>query len=131
MIKKTIKYTDYDGNERKEDYYFSLNRAEIAEMDMREPGGFEKMVENIIAEQDNNRILTLFKKIILMSYGKKSQDGKQFIKNEQLRTEFEQSEAYVELFMELGNDGKAAAEFIDGIIPKAAKQNENSTVAIV
>ena len=118
MIKKTINYTDYDGNERKEDFYFNLSKPELIEMQTSEAGGLEKKIEKITQEQDIAKIIELMKDIIQKSYGVKSDDGKRFIKNQEILDEFMQSEAYSELFMELATDANAASEFINGILPK-------------
>lgn len=118
MLKKTITYTDYDGNERTEDFYFNLTKAEILEMDLSASGGLEKLIQKIIAEQDGAKIVKIFKEIILKSYGEKSLDGKRFIKNDELTEAFTQTEAYSNLFVELASDSKAAADFVNGIVPK-------------
>lgn len=118
MLKKTISYIDYDGNAREEDFYFNLNKAELAEMELSENGGLQKLLKKIIAEQDNSKIVSYFKEIILKSYGEKSLDGRRFIKNADLREAFEQTEAYSNLFMELASDSEKAAAFVEGIIPK-------------
>lgn len=118
MLKKTISYIDYDGNAREEDFYFNLNKAELAEMELSENGGLQKLLKKIIAEQDNSKIVSYFKEIILRSYGEKSLDGRRFIKNADLREAFEQTEAYSNLFMELASDSEKAAAFVEGIIPK-------------
>ena len=34
MVKKTIKYSDYNGNEIEEDFYFNLSKVELLEMEM-------------------------------------------------------------------------------------------------
>lgn len=128
MLKKTIKYVDYDGNEREEDFYFNLSKAEIAEMEMSTNGGLDKMINRIIAERDNKRIIELFKDLVLRSYGKKSDDGRRFIKNQELRDDFAQTEAYSELFMELATDADAAAAFVNGIIPNIPDQVDNGQV---
>ena len=118
MIKKTITYTDYDGNERTEDFYFNLSKPELIEMQASETGGLEKKIEKISKEQDIKKIIELMKEIIKKSYGVKSDDGKRFIKNDEILDEFMQSEAYSELFMALATDADAASEFINGILPK-------------
>lgn len=118
MIKKTVTYTDYDGNRRTEDFYFNLSKAEITEMELSQNGGFTKFAEKLIAEQDTRRLVELFKELVLNSYGEKSLDGKRFIKNQELRDAFAQTEAYVEVFMELVGSAEAAAAFVNGIIPQ-------------
>lgn len=118
MLKKTITYTDYEGTERTEDFYFNLTKAEIAEMEMERDGGLVRLIEKIVAEQDAKEIVGLFKDLILRSYGEKSADGRRFIKTDQVREEFAQTEAYSELFMELATNADSAVTFVDGITPK-------------
>lgn len=118
MVKKTITYTDYDGNERTEDFYFHLTEAEIMEMELSVDGGFKKMVEKIVAAQDTVKIMQTFKSFILKAYGVKSDDGRRFIKSEQLTNEFTQTEAYSKLYMELATNADAATAFINGIVPE-------------
>lgn len=122
MIKKSVTYTDYDGNERTEDFFFNLTKAELMEMNFSATGGMEKLLKRIIETQDQKQIIEVFKDIILKSYGEKSADGKRFIKvrdGHRLAEDFEQTEAYSELFVELSTDDKAASEFINGIIPQS------------
>lgn len=122
MIKKTISYVDYDGNEREEDFYFNLSKAELTELELSTSGGLQKMIENIIKTKDVPRIIEIFKKIIVISYGVKSPDGRRFIKSKELTDEFTQTEAYSILFMELSTDADAAANFIAGVIPADLKR---------
>ena len=122
MYKKTMTYTDYDGNERTEDFFFNLTRAECIKLQLGTDGGLEKMLQNIIAEQDIPRIIPIFEQIILDSYGEKSPDGKRFIKSKELSEAFSQTEAYSDLFMELASDANAATAFINGIVPKAVSE---------
>lgn len=121
MIKKTISYTDYDGNARTDELYFNLNQAEIMEWEHSYPGGLVKLLEKIVAATDTTQIVRYFKELILKSYGVKSPDGKQFNKSEQIVNDFVSTEAYSILFMELGTDNKAAAEFVKGIMPDTTK----------
>lgn len=128
MLKKTISYTDYNGTERKEDYYFNLSNAEVMEMELSTAGGLAEMIRRIVAAQDAPSIIKIFKELILKAYGEKSPDGKRFVKSEELSTAFSQTEAYSKLFMELATDADAAANFVNGIIPAdAAKQIQESS----
>lgn len=117
MLKKEIAYTDYNGVERKETFYFNLSKAEIMEMELTTVGGFAEMIQKIVDAQDAPSIIKTFKDLVLKSYGEKSPDGKRFIKTEELRDSFEQTEAYSTLFMELATNAAAASEFVNGIIP--------------
>lgn len=118
MIVKTITYTDYNGNQRTEDFYFHLSKAEVAEMELSVPGGLANYLKKIVADQDVPKIIEAFKQIILKSYGVKSEDGKKFIKNQEVLNEFIQSEAYSELFIELLKNAEMATSFINGVIPQ-------------
>lgn len=117
MLKKTITYTDYNGSERTEDFYFNLNKAEIMEMQMGTTGGLAEMIERIVAAKDAPAIIKIFKDLILKAYGEKSADGKRFIKSEELSLAFAQTEAYSNLYIELATDADAASAFVNGIIP--------------
>jgi hypothetical protein len=118
MLKREITYEDFNGDNVTETFYFNLSKPEIVELEVEHEGGFAKMMERIVESENVKQLIEEFKKIILLSYGKKSDDGKRFIKTEQLREEFSQSAAYSELFMELATDDKAAANFIKAILPK-------------
>lgn len=117
MLKKTITYTDYNGVERTEDFYFYLSKADLMEMEMGTTGGFAEMIQKVVNAQDAPAIIKIFKDLILKAYGEKSADGKRFIKNDELREAFSQTEAYSQLFMELATDSDAAAKFVNGIMP--------------
>ena len=121
MLKKTITYTDYNGSERIEDFYFNLTKAEVVEMEMSTTGGLAEMIKKIVAAQDAPSIIAIFKKLILKAYGEKSPDGKRFIKSDEISNAFSQTEAYSQLFMELATDADKAAEFVNGITPNVDK----------
>lgn len=120
MVGKSITYTDYNGNPRTETFYFNLTQAEVTEMELSVDGGLVEMINRIVAAQDGKQIIATFKDIILRSYGEKSLDGKRFVKNQELRDAFSQTEAYSKLFMELATNADAAAAFINGIVPAQA-----------
>ncbi len=121
MLKKTITYTDYNGAERTEDFYFNLTKAEVMEMEMSTTGGLAEMINRIVAAQDAPAIIKIFKDLVLKAYGEKSLDGKRFMKVDAngtpLHIAFSQTEAYSQLFMELATDADAAAKFVNGIVP--------------
>lgn len=117
MLKKAITYTDYNGVERKEDFYFNLSKAEVMEMELGTEGGLSDMIQKIVAAQDIPSIAKIFKDLILKAYGEKSADGKRFIKNPELSEAFSQTEAYSELFMGLATNPEEAATFVNGIMP--------------
>lgn len=116
MLKKNIKYTDFDGNEREETFYFNLTETELMKMDLK-ANGLAEMMRRIIAAENTSEIATVLEDIILSSYGEKSLDGKRFLKNDEIRDSFASSEAYSSLFMGLLQNEKEMAEFINGIVP--------------
>lgn len=131
MYKKTIKFTDYNGAEREEDFYFNLSKAELMELELSVNGGLTEMVHKIVKAQDSASIVKVFKELILKSYGEKSLDGRRFVKSQEISDSFEQTEAYSMLFMELSTDEKAVLEFINGIVPSdlSEEMNNRQTIA--
>ena len=117
MLVKKISYTDYNGEPQTEKFYFNLTKAEILEMEITKNGGYQTYLKRLINSRDQEEIAGIFKKFILKSYGVKSDDGKRFIKSEELSKEFEQTEAYSELYWELVMDPNKAAEFFNGLMP--------------
>lgn len=117
MLKETFKFVDFNGVERVEDHYFNLTKAEIMEMEMSTKGGLTEMINGIIAAQDNPSIMKIFKEIIFKAYGKKSLDGREFMKSPEISKSFEQTQAYSDFFMRLVTDADYAAKFFNGIIP--------------
>lgn len=117
MIKKTITYTDYNGNDRTEDFYFHLTKAEIAKMEMSTSGGFAEMIDRIVAAQDQPSIIQVFEDLLCKSYGVKTPDGRGFRKRKEDLEAFVSTEAYSQLFMELATNADEAAKFLNGVLP--------------
>lgn len=118
MLKKTITYTNFNGDTITEDFYFNLSKAEIMEMELSTNGGVENLITKIIKANDQAELIKLFKTFILKAYGEKSDDGRHFMKSPEISKKFECSEAYSELFMELVTNTNSANEFLTGIMPK-------------
>lgn len=135
MIKRNITYEDFNipPNLVTESFYFHLSKAELLELEVSYEGGLGATMERIIDSKDNKSLLAEFKKLILLSYGVRSENGKAFIKSEQLRDEFSQTAAYQTLFMELATNSGAAAEFINGIVPKdmVSAMNQNQAIEVL
>ena len=123
MLKKTFTYNDYNGNPVTEDFYFNLTKAEILEIEMStdKAVGLEATILALESERDGEKLMKLFKRIIRMSIGKKSADGKRFIKSDEIADEFMQTEAYSDLVVELVTDTQKGIEFFNGIIPQPEK----------
>ena len=117
MLKKTITFKDLDNNDVTETFYFALSTAEITEMELSYEGGLSEHLMRIVKAEDGAEIIKTFKKIILDSIGERSDDGRRFIKSDEVRNNFMQTDAYSQLFMDLVVDGDKAAEFVNGIMP--------------
>lgn len=131
MIKKTITYTDYNGLERTESFYFNLSKAEVMEMELSADGGMAESIQKIVDAKDAPAIIRVFKDLVLKAYGVKSDDGRRFMKvkpdGSRYADDFKETEAYSQIFMELATDAKAAADFVNGIVPAdLAKKAEES-----
>lgn len=125
MLKETITYTDYNGVERTEDFYFNISKSELAMMELSQDGGFEAMLKRVIASNDIKKIAEIFEDIILKAYGEKSEDGRRFIKSPEISKAFKETEAFNSLFMRLISDGGEAAKFTNGIIPPQMTPSSN------
>lgn len=122
MLAKKIKYVDYNGDDQERTFLFNLNKAEIAEMEMTTPGGLVNHINKITDAQNLPELTALFKTLILKSYGEKSSDGQRFVKSKELSTEFSETEAYSELFVELISNADSAANFVNGIVPTISNE---------
>lgn len=131
MFSKKIKYEDFNGQEREETFYFNLTEAELVEMESSVDGGLAAYGKRIIECQNVPEIMDLFKKLILISYGEKSADGKRFIKEDPVRgklsLEFMQTNAYSELYMEFINHPESGAEFFNNVIPAKLREGLSDT----
>lgn len=120
MLKKTIIYTDFNGEKVQEDLYFNLTKADIMKKELSVPGGYASKLKAMYLKKDIPLIMQYMEEIILDSYGIKSDDGKQHLKNQKIREEFASSAAYSELLFELLTDADKATEFIQGVFPVEA-----------
>lgn len=122
MFKKTISYEDYNGVKRTEDFYFHFSKAEIVEMQLSTVGGLDATIKRIVAANNEPEIIKYFKDLVLKAYGEKSADGRRFMKSPEISRAFSETEAYSVLFMELATDAKAAAEFVNGLLPADVRE---------
>lgn len=118
MLKKSITFTDFNDQTVTEDHYFHLSKADLVELEVSHQGGLQTWITHIVEAEDAKALIAEFKKLILASYGMKSNDGRRFLKTQELREGFESSPAYEELFIELVTNSEKAAEFVNGIVPK-------------
>lgn len=129
MYSKKIKFTDFDGNQREETHYFNFTKAELVELQTSKLGGLDKALKRIIEAKNTPEIVATIKMVIAKAYGVKSDDGRRFIKSPEIFAEFEQTEAYSELFMLLSSNDEEAAKFFNGLIPKDLAEQVQKEVA--
>lgn len=122
MIKKTITYTDFNGEERTEDFWFNMTKAEIINLDLEMPGGLDAYAKKLIREGDRPEIVKLFRRIILGSYGEKDDTGRRFVKTEEMQRAFEETNAFSELYVSILSDQDEMIKFINGIVPQVDSQ---------
>lgn len=134
MLAKEIEFEDYNGNKRKQTFYFDLSKAELLEMDICTVGGLQQYVNRIISTENGPELFKLFKSLILKAYGVKEADGIHFTKSEELSTQFSQTPAYSVLMMELVTSADATEQFLRGVAPMDAfaedPVDENKVVPI-
>lgn len=118
MLKEHLVYEDFDGNKRERDFYFNLTPQEVSEMEASHKGGMSTFLTRIMHEKDETELVKYFKEFLLMSYGKKSDDGESFVKNDQIREEFKSSMAFSELWMRFLTEEHAFENFVKGVLPK-------------
>lgn len=129
MLKQDITYTDLDGNRVTETFYFHMNKMEVLELEVEFPGGLGEYLRRIKDANDGKKILAAFREVIGRTIGRRSEDGKHFIKNDQIRDEFMGSDAYSELIFHLATDAKAGAEFMNAVVPGDLQQSVERLVA--
>lgn len=116
MIKHTIVYTDFDGKEQTEDAYFNLSKIELMEMDIESNGSLGDKIKEIVSQENIKEIYAFFKTLIVKAYGKKSSDGRRFIKSPEMVAEFLETNAYEALIFELISNEEKAATFVNAMI---------------
>lgn len=116
MIKKTIPYVDFNGNERVEEFWFNLSKAELIELAGEMNGGYANYIEQLSRITTAGEAVKMFKEILLKAYGRKSPDGRKFEKSPEITADFVATQAYSDLYVELATDPDKAAAFVDGVM---------------
>ena len=127
MIKHAVTYMDFNGRERTEDFYFHLSLPEVTRIEAEIKRPLDEHFKQLAAEENVSEMMAFIEKIILGAYGKKTADGRSFQKSKELKEEFENSQAYAELFEELLLNPNLAKKFGEGIADTGkAKKNQVS-----
>ena len=130
MIKKTVTYKDFDGNERTEDFYFHLTEQELTEWELSIDGGLSGVLKRVTQSTDTRKIMEIFKELLTRAYGVKTPDGRGFIKNKEVLDNFTCTQAFSDLYMELATNDKAASEFVNGVIPEHLMREANKEMKV-
>jgi hypothetical protein len=128
MLKQTMTYTDFLGETQTEDFFFHLTEADLIELEVAANGNsLSAWTEKISREENGAELVKIFKKIIAVSYGVKSTDGRRFIKSPEIFAEFQSTQAYSDLFKQLASDHAMATKFVNGIMPADIKPGQQVT----
>lgn len=122
MFSREFEYTGYDGQPKKDTYWFNLTEAELYEIDLSSIRGFTGEMTKLLKEERTKEIVDSFKAVILGAVGNVSADGRKFIKNEEIKEDFYRSKAYSQLFVELVSSGEKLAAFLKAAIPEEIRQ---------
>lgn len=129
MYVREITYTDFDGNERTEKFYFNLTKAELAKLELSKEGGLTNLINKITLEKDAKKLWDLFEEIVMLAYGEKSLDGRRFVKSQEVKDAFRETNAFSDFIMELATDANKASEFVSGLVADAKKEDQPSIPA--
>lgn len=122
MYKKTITYKNFDGKTVSNTYYFNITKMEFEELNLKYHGNLKDEIQKRIDEKDQWGIYSLFKEVVLIAFGEKT-DDKRFVKNANSANEFEHSEAYSELVYELAQSEDAMKNFMNQVLPTEERKN--------
>lgn len=117
MLKKEFTYTDYDGKTQIEVGYFNMTKAEIAAMQVKMDGKYIDYLQDLVAGNHIEKLFNIFRELVLDSYGKKSDDGKRFVKTPELRADFEASIPFSDMLIDLISSGDKMSAFTKAILP--------------
>ena len=117
MIKKTVKYVDFNGVDKSEDLYFNLTKTELNNLNFKHHGTYSDQLKAIVDNKDVKLVTELFAEIIQRGYGIKSEDGRNFRKSPEILYDFTTSAVYDALMTELLENADEAANLFVGMLP--------------
>lgn len=130
MLKREITYEDYNGVERTEEFWFHMSKAELMKMQLTTGNGLDGKIKGIVKAKSQTELEKFIFELLVNSYGKKSDDGRLFVKNDAVRAEFMASPAYDIMYTELFTSETACAAFIEGILPKDLREAVKNAKAV-
>lgn len=117
MVRREIKFTDFNGKSQTEVGYFNINKAELGKLQMRHNGTYLDYLKLLSERKKVEEMYNFVYELILDSYGEKDPEGRKFIKTPEMRTDFEQSLAFSEMIVDLVSNPDDLANFVKGIMP--------------
>lgn len=128
MLKKEITYENFDGDEVTETFYFALNRAEMAELEVTfGDEGLEAHFKKAVASGDRGKIFSLYKHLLSRMVGRR--EGSLFIKDESIQKAFLYSGAYDAMFVELFQHPEQILVLFREALPKKSQAAFDQHVA--
>ena len=130
MIKRVVKYVDFEGNKKEKECYFHLNKVEALDIDLSLKDGLEQTFLQYTENTEENKegIWELMKKIIIKSYGIRR--GEALIKSKEIVEEFQYGPLFETVLLELMTEGEEGAiAFFNGVCPQADKEAMESAIA--
>ena len=118
MVERTFTCKGFDGKNYEETYGFYLSRADLLKINLGSFVGLDVLMQKLIDAKNGTEIMNIIDRIMMTAVGHESADHKKFLKNDEIRDDFRQSDAYSQLFEELVTDAKKASSFLIGCLPE-------------
>lgn len=120
MFSITKNYTDYNGVEKTETFWFNLSKRELTGLIYGPAEGLEGVMERLIHEGATGETIDMFEDIVLKSYGKKMPDGR-FAKvddnGRRYADLFKETAVYDDFIMDLLLNTDSLIAFFNGVVP--------------
>lgn len=115
MLKHQVSYKDFDNKSVKETLWFNLTPRDSAKLTIKY-GDLAAYVKKIEKDKDAASMMVLIEDLVLTAYGERSEDGRHFIRNDEIREQFGYSLAFEALLSDLYSDEKKMSKFFDALL---------------
>lgn len=140
MLKRHITYEDYDGVTKEMDAEFHISKSEGAILSAKKINGmsYAEALQKMVNDQDMESMLKVFREMVIMAYGVRSEDGKRFVKDVgegvngiqfSAGRAFSQTPAFDELFMDILQEENGLVNFFNGVLPTYSPSNRALNVS--
>jgi hypothetical protein len=120
VIKKEITFTNIDGEEVTEEWWFGLEPSDVVDMEIAHLPNPAQYLMQIMEDHDSRALLELWRELMWRSAGKRI--GKLFVKDEATLREFKYGGAYNAIFSEVCSSDDIGAAFFTSILPENIQQ---------